>query len=144
MITIMKWQTFFLALPPDPPSFFFWVFCGCLEEPFVSFLGGYNDKYNSINISSENRIKLKQLYSVDCIQHVECAKVICFTANKASRTYRNLDVTFYENIYPSRNTRKFIVKSCRMLPKITTINTWTLTMMACPKRGIKRSEEKGS
>lgn len=41
---------FFLALPPDPPSFFFWVFWGCLDEPFVSFFGGYNGQ-NKIKIS---------------------------------------------------------------------------------------------
>lgn len=47
-------QTFFLALPPDPPSFFFWVFWGCLEDPFVSFFGG-----------CKTQAQTKLIYNVD-------------------------------------------------------------------------------
>ena len=31
---------FFLAFPPNPPFFFFRVFCSCFADPLVSFFGG--------------------------------------------------------------------------------------------------------
>lgn len=42
--SLSKLFTFFLALPPPDPSFFFCVFWGCLAEALVSFLGGWNYK----------------------------------------------------------------------------------------------------